>query len=42
MQLYATIGQISLHYHTDVIALLNMPITALYFHFSRIKQGMEQ
>ena len=40
MKLYGAIGQLSLRYHTDILGLLSMPIEALYFHFSLIKQGM--
>lgn len=40
LNLYASIGQLSLLYHTDILRLLAMPIEALYFHFSMIKQGM--
>ena len=28
-------------YHTDIITLLNTPITELYFHFSMIRHANE-
>ena len=38
-RLYGVIGELSIQYHTDILGLLSIPIEALYFNFSMIRQG---
>jgi hypothetical protein len=40
-RIYGAIGHLAVHYHTDILGLLSMPIEALYYHFAMIKRGME-
>jgi hypothetical protein len=41
VRLHGIIGQLAIQYHTDIVRLLEMPITALYYHFLLVIRGME-
>ena len=39
MELYRSIGIVSIAYHTDILSLINLPITDLYYHFILLNAG---